>query len=343
MRVPGERLAVRGRRSAPVMKKRLGRRTWLAALDYLFVARPVLWFPGWATLLAGLLVASGRDRLWPLSNLFQPITPLSDYPIWLALWSFTSAMAGCFILNQLEDVESDRANGKLFLIGYGFVSRRAGWVEALVCLSVALGSALAVSFRFFLLCLAFILVTGYLYNFAPFRFKNRPLWGLWANMAMGWFAFALGWAVAQPVNEHLLVQSLPFVGFNSALYLLTTLPDMKGDSAQHKITFPLRFGLPPTLRTGAMLVLLGLGIGLVCHSHLMLVGNGVVLPAWLFLMYQFRLSRAIVVLKCGILLLMLLVALKVPLFAPLTLAVAALSRYYYKNRFHLTYPTLSGS
>lgn len=315
----------------------------LAALDYLFVARPVLWFPGWATLLAGFLVATAQDRLWPFTALLQPAVQAHASLLWLALVMFTAAMAGCFILNQLEDVESDRANGKLFLIGYGFVSRRAGWAEALIALAVALGLGWGFSWSIFLLCLGFVMVTGYLYNFSPFRFKNRPLWGLWANMAMGWFAFALGWAVARPVNSVLLVQSLPFVAFNTALYLLTTLPDMKGDSAQQKITFPLRFGLPATLWTGLALLGLGLAFALLLGSPMMLLSNGIILPAWAFLIYRFRLSTAIVVLKSGILLLMILVAVKVPLFAPLALGVAALSRFYYKNRFQLTYPTLSGS
>jgi len=41
-------------------------RSWLTRLDYFFVTRPMLFFPGWTTMLAGYFIAD-KGELYPLN------------------------------------------------------------------------------------------------------------------------------------------------------------------------------------------------------------------------------------------------------------------------------------
>ena len=89
---------------------------FLKMLDYVYINRPVLFFPGWVTMLAGYYTATGESISgFPIPWELEPV--FWDETVFLALVMLGAAMGGCFIFNQLKDVDTDRKNNKLFLIG----------------------------------------------------------------------------------------------------------------------------------------------------------------------------------------------------------------------------------
>jgi len=315
---------------------------WLRYLDYVFLMRPMLFFPGWATLLAGFLLASFPSPYFLPGMSFQLTFHSLGYPVWLAMLTFALAMGGSFIFNQLRDVDSDRQNRKLFLLGDGHVPLSHGYIQAVLTCLLAMGMALTINRTFALLLLAFILVTGYLYNYAPFELKNRPLWGLWANMAMGWLAFALGWSLAQPLGKSFLLNSLNYLAFNTGLYLLTTLPDRDGDAAARKITFPVKYGFRTTIRWSGLLMAAALVGGGVMKDDLILLISLGTLPFMIWMLRQPTTERAIITLKMGIFFFVLWISMKFPLFFGIALAGFYFTRFYYQRRFNFDYPNFKG-
>lgn len=120
----------------------------LHLLDYVFLGRPILLFPGWATMLAGYFAAKEQPPLlWPLAG-------GAEFLFWnktvaLAIAAFGGAMSGSFILNQLRDLASDRQNNKLFILGKGFIPVSHGYGESLLLLATSLVVGISLGKFFF--------------------------------------------------------------------------------------------------------------------------------------------------------------------------------------------------
>lgn len=313
----------------------------LKALDYVFLARPILFFPGWATLLAGFAAAGSRQFISGLRERSFHLN-LWNQDIVLAMLSFAGAMGGCFVLNQLQDVASDKKNNKLFLLGDGHVSRRAGFVESLLLLTLSLIAALLLNFRFLIATVVFIIITGLLYNFRPFILKDKPVGGLAANMLMGWLAFALGWFLLQPLSVELVKSSLPYLFFNTALYFLTTLPDFQGDRVSAKVTFPVRYGFSTAVFFSLIFFSAAVVAGLLQKNEFLLLVCLMSLPFMAKLAVQRTAAAAVIAVKAGIAAFALLVCLQFPLFLLLLAILFFMSKLYYKHRFHYDYPNFRG-
>jgi 4-hydroxybenzoate polyprenyltransferase len=309
--------------------------------DYIFLSRPILFFPGWATYLAGYAAAKGNVDL--LSLFMDDIQVEWWNPIVVSgLLLFSCAMGGSFVLNQLQDIHTDKKNNKLFILGKGCISVRAGYIESFLLLGVALAGAFFLRVIFFFMILAFIIVTAYFYNFDPFAFKNRPIWGLAANMVMGWLAFALGWVMWQPVTLRLLSYSAPYLFFNTALYLLTTIPDMKGDRTSGKLTFPLKYGIKSTVILSLFFFILTPAAGFWHENEFMFIVFILTAPFMIRLACRQDSTSAIVAVKSGIASFALLICLKFPAFFLLLALIFFFTRFYYKRRFDFDYPNFKG-
>ncbi|MBN1480392.1 prenyltransferase [candidate division KSB1 bacterium] len=313
----------------------------LQVFDYFFMMRPVLFIPGWATLLAGYF--SAQD------NLRMSLLPSSNgFIVWwnphlaFGLLVFSGAMGGCFILNQLRDIQTDVTNNKLFLFGQNFITIRAGYFESLLLLGASVIAALFLNRFFFIFIGCFQLLTGYFYNFPPFTFKDKPVSGLLANMTMGWLAFGLGWSLIRPASVTLWLVSLPILFFNTSLYLLTTVPDMKGDQESGKHTFPVKYGLKFTLNLSLFFFILTIAASLWQKNEFMLVVSLFTSPFMVRIALQQNITAALVAVKAGISGLALVICLKFPTFFLLLAVLFFFTRFYYRKRFNFDYPNFRG-
>ena len=72
--------------------------------------------------------------------------------------------------------------------------------------------------------------------------KDKPWGSLLANALMGWLAFAIGWSAINKLQFAIVTDSIPYLFFNTSLYLFTTLPDIKGDRLSGKRTLAVIYG-----------------------------------------------------------------------------------------------------
>lgn len=307
-------------------------------LDYFFVLRPMLFFPGWATLLAGYFIAHRRELFFN----WQQINQSDHHTIILLLLAFALAMGASFLLNQMRDVESDRANHKLFLVAEGHLKQSLLILEVVLLTMLALYLGWCINRDVFITILLFIILTGYLYNFRPFVLKDVPLGSLLANIAMGGLAFSTGWLAQAPFSGALVIDMLPYLFLNSALYLFTTLPDVQGDRSSRKRTLAVLYGLRPVIRLAFLFYLLALGASIWVLDYMCLTMLVVLAPFFVFTIRNYSLNSTVRTTKYAILVFALAICLKWPYFFILMLAGFMATRWYFKHRFQFDYPNFKG-
>ncbi len=320
----------------------MSRKNWLSYFDYFFITRPMLFFPGWSTLLAGYMVVSGQNNLQSFLADRGVIWQFPESSVFYSALAFAAAMGASFILNQLHDVETDRHNEKLFLLEGKHIGKPAAIVESTLLILISMGFSLLVNSEILFLNIAFIFITGYLYNFPPFEFKNRPWWGSLLNMLMGWIAFALGWTIVGNLNLQLLLYSLPYFFLNSGLCFLTTLPDMGGDRAANKTTLSVRYGIKLTIWLSIFSYVASLISGLLLSDRLILLID--LLTLWWILRMAFKptVSAAVKVVKMAILFFSLAVCTRFPFYFVVMILIFFFTKFYYRQRFQFDYPNFRG-
>lgn len=310
----------------------------LKSFDYFFVLRPMLFFPGWSTLIAGYLIHSKSDLYFT----FAQIRSIDYLELTGLLILFAAAMGGSFLLNQLQDIESDLKNKKLFLLSEKYISPKAAWIETLILLVIALIFAYKIGTFVLASTALFIFITGYAYNFKPLQLKNFPIGSLIANAIMGWLAFALGWFTVNEDLTSFLKDSLPYLLFNTSLYLFTTLPDIKGDRISKKKTLAVIYGIKPVINLAALLYLLSIAGAFYAKDYWALMFILPALPFYLFTLADKRVELTTKTTKFAILFFAVAVCLKIPFYFVLMITMFMATRWYFQKRFNYDYPNFKG-
>jgi 4-hydroxybenzoate polyprenyltransferase len=303
---------------------------FIRLLDYLFVLRPVLFFPGWSTVLAGYYGQSGS----PFSGV------VNRDPGWL-LVAFGLAMGGSFLLNQICDRDSDRINKKLFLLADDHISPPAAWAEAILLLLLSLPAAFFYGLPVLIAVIVFILITGWVYNFRPFRWKNHPAGSVAANLLMGWLAFIIGWLAVRPFSREMIIFSLPYTFLNLALYFHTLLPDVAGDRQCGKKTIAVLSGEKPVIGLAVFLYLAGLLLALINHDWPAII---IFLAAGPFFIQQSirrDITSTLRTTKFSAFIFALVIGLFWPIYYLMIVAAYFGTRWYFRRRFNLDYPNFN--
>ena len=116
------------------------------------------------------------------------------------------------------------------------MSPETAYKEVIILTILAVILGFCVNINVGLIFIIFFVVTGILYNYKPAFMKDRPWGSLLANALMGWLAFAIGWSAVYEMGIQLVIDSLPYLFFNTALYFFTLLPDVRGDQESGKKT-----------------------------------------------------------------------------------------------------------
>lgn len=312
--------------------------------DFFFVLRPTLFFPVWTVFAAGYLAnhpaelnlfngAAGQD-----GHVGTAVSPL------LVACLLTLLMGGVFVLNQLHDVATDRQNKKLFLIAHGHISPLAAKVEAVLLVVIGVGAASVLGVEWGILFLGILILTGVLYNCRPFTWKDRPWLGLVANAAGALLIFIAGWwagEIALRKTLRVVVHATPYMAAVSAVYLYTTLLDADGDRLTGKVTFGVKYGNKITTIAGAVLETLSLALAWWLQDRVMLYPA--LLSAPFFVLAAIRqqegdIHRAI---KLPILFLAIAVCFEVFEYFLLLVFVYFFSKWYYRYRFGIVYPSFA--
>ncbi len=310
----------------------------LALLDYFFVLRPILFFPGWSTMLAGYLIVYKTS----LYRLMIAESGIDYYQLVILMISFGLLMGSTFVINQLCDTESDHKNRKLFFIADVMIPVNTAFAEVLILAAAAVITGFYLSTRIGIVYLLFFLVTGVLYNYAPFSLKNRPWGSLVANAVMGGLAFAAGWLAVNPWHTKILQDIIPYICFNTALYFFTTFPDMEGDRAAGKKTLAVIFGHERVILFSSMLYLGGALSVVILKDMQAAVFYALSLPFFVRTVMTKEIPDSIRTTKFGIFFFALAICLKWPLYLIVMITGFFGTRIYYKKRFGISYPNFLG-
>lgn len=305
--------------------------------DFIFLTRPILFIPVWTLFLAGAYWA----RVEKGDSFGLVVQFLPDFRTFLSLFSYTILMGGVYIVNQLQDVETDRANRKLFLISEGYVSKRAAIVEIVLLFIFSFGFVLLFSWSlriFFLLSL----ILGLLYSVSPFSFKGRPFLDLFSNGAgYGSLAFMVGWLSLSNFSFEALLRSIPYALAVGGVFLNTTVPDIEGDKNARKITTGVFLGLKGTVWLAFGLVSFAFITSFLLNDWVCILASGFSILFFLWaglvrsmksIMVSYQLGGAGLVIIIGFF----------HLWFFVLLAVTFLGlKAYYRFRFGMKYPALA--
>jgi len=311
--------------------------------DYIFLLRPVLFYPVWTVFLAGAVSVHGASQGygWPQFKIGAPDGSWGNF--WWALVSYSLLMGTVFILNQLTDIGSDKQNSKLFLIADGHISTETAVWEGVIILVVSFLISLKTSGWFVLVWFFSFLILGVVYSLPPFLWKDRPIEGLTVNLFGGMTTFFAGWLSVGNPSGAMVFCSLPYIFAVGSVYFLTTVLDANGDLHSHKITFAVRYGKQATIRMAILFDSIAIILGFLTHDWIVFIPALVSYFLFVFLIFKSNdlwLNR---ITRLPILLLTLMVAFYFPIYFIGIFGIFFVSKWYYHVRFGLNYPSLNPS
>jgi len=305
----------------------------LHPFDYFFLLRPLILLPSWNFLLIGSYLARGKGGF--------------TFEIFIGLIIYTCVMGGVYILNQIMDVKTDQINKKLFLLAEGAVSRKSAYIEMVILWCGAVFLSLRFGFLFFIFIIISILL-GVLYSLPPVKLKGKPLLDTLANgIGYGMVNFAVGWLLVQPFDPAMFHRFIPYVLSISAVFINTTIVDLKGDQEAGESTTAVFLGPRAAYILSTILLCCAVITAVKLKDPICLIPAASSLPLFIYLMihsfFRKEIKRRLTIASFRLpgLLFTLITAFLYPPYILLLLIMLVGMRLYYKKRFGIIYPTLS--
>ncbi len=177
------------------------------------------------------------------------------------------------------------------------------------------------------------------------RLKSRPILDLFANaFGFGVIAFAVGWMSRSVFSTKLIFDCLPYTVCISAVFVNTTIPDIKGDAQNGDVTTGVFLGVRNSCIVSTFLVGIVPLISLLSGDPISLIASLLSLPFFIYMTVSNWDERSpnipaiILATKVSLLGLSLLIAVFIPLYFVLLIATILLMRVYYQMRFAISYP-----
>ena len=196
--------------------------------DIIFLFRPTLFFAIWIMIAMGMYCLEVQVKPGPIW-VFD--FSWSTFLIYLGV---TMTCSSTFILNQIADINGDKINKKLVLVGEYFSIESSLMISNTLAL-VGISICLLIDWKIcILLCLIYF-VWGILYNKNPYNFKKKPILGWVTNIAAGVLLFIIGCLISLQYikaeglkfDVYLLAQSMaPYLLSFASVSLLTNIPDI---------------------------------------------------------------------------------------------------------------------
>jgi 4-hydroxybenzoate polyprenyltransferase len=254
------------------------------------------------------------------------------------LVSLTSIFIVAYLINQIFDRESDEKNNKCFYLWRGIFSVRTLVVLALVFFFVASFTYRKTDGIEQMLLLA-LLVLSLLYSLPPARLCARPIVDMFANaIAYGGLSFLLGHGINNEGWVVAVLRASPFVLLVAATFLHTAVLDRPGDEATGKISTAVYIGDKASINLAIILHALAVGAAFVASSTPAVVVTLATFPlAGYTVLYRMP-SASSLYIQGNTLVVTVAAIVLWPLYAIVVVPLIALSRFYHRRRFGLTYP-----
>lgn len=298
--------------------------------DRFFLMRPSLFVPVWTFLLLG-----NHHSLPKIPTL------IPSGSVVLALVSYTMLSGGIYILNQLYDRKSDRLNRKLFLIPEGHVGIWSAILQTTVLL--AAGIVLSVFFfsRTYLFFVAASVALGIVYSVPPLKLKAKAVFDALANgLGYGFLNLGVGWLAAGCLSPRMLEISLPYVLAVAAVYTSTTILDISGDKKAGDRTTGVWLGPTRASYLSMILMVSSLLVSIVVKNYVCLVASSIALPFFILSAVRVSVRSTLLSVRLGTPVLVVITCILYPLLGCLLAAGFLVTRWYYRNRFGIVYPSI---
>jgi 4-hydroxybenzoate polyprenyltransferase len=228
------------------------------------VSRPWFWPVSWVPAYLGTVLA-GHSWLPDRADAGRAVVAL--LVLGPLIWGAVLAQ------NDLHDLPSDRVNPRKatapLVTGAMSARRLRIWYRVTALASV--GAALYVG-PLFVAGVAGVLVLGWAYSVPPLRLKTRPGWDVAVNaLVVGVVSPGAGWAITRAPWEFPWQFALIGVLFAAALYVPTTVTDLRADAGAGDTTFAVRFGAGVAYGLGLALWGAALMISVFCAALDLLV------------------------------------------------------------------------
>ncbi len=318
---------------------------FLKPFDYLFVLRPVQFYAVWAVFLAGFFVQNKFGVAATQFSANSGVAEKGDGGLLLVGLCLTLLMGALFLMNQVMDRENngkDKAN----LVAQGEVTPKVALIESGTLLLLALVSAFLVSPKAIFPFLVMAALAGYLYNFKPFIWKDKPPMSVAANVIGAFLIFALGWMIRGTVTFDSAVHSAPYLCFVASIYLYTTLSDPKGADTSPKSSLGKKIGFQNAVYLGIALQAVATVFGLFLKDETIFYAAFFAIPFSVWAAVKLKMEDVRRTVGYSILLLTLAVLIKYQIeFHSYVLFFGMaifyfLAKAYYKFRFGLDYPRI---
>jgi 4-hydroxybenzoate polyprenyltransferase len=251
-----------------------------------------------------------------------------------------AAMGVIYLINQLRDVGTDRINQKLPYFAKEMFSVRMAWWEVYGLIVVSLLGAAAISWIFLAIILGALILTGGMYNYPPFNWKDHPFGGIVATVGGGCLAFLAGTEAGNGLSWAALLASIPYLLAFTATSLWTAIPDMSGDHAVGKRTFAVQYGLTLTLWLGCAGVGVAVILGFLFGDWVIGWASAISLLLFLWALVKKQLDSVMSAIKGSIFILSLLLGWYFPWYLVVMALYYMIARLYHSRRFGLIYPSL---
>jgi 4-hydroxybenzoate polyprenyltransferase len=266
----------------------------------------------------------------------------------LGLLIYTCVMGGVYILNQIMDIETDRANKKLFLLSAGYVPKTAAYIEMVVLWLIAVALSVQFGGVFLFLILVSILL-GIMYSLPPIKMKGKPILDTLANgFGYGMINFAIGWLLFREFDPAMFGRFVPYFLSISAVFINTTIVDIEGDRKTNEITTGVFLGANVAHIVSVLVMAAAVISAYVQRDYICLIPAAVSFPLFVYTaIYVSKNNRVhrkatIASFRLPGLLFTIITAVLYPVYFLILLVVLVAMRIYYKQRFGMTYPTLAG-
>ncbi len=282
--------------------------------------------PAWSFYLLGAAQAAGTEPL--NGGIPSPVT----------VACLTAILVAAYLLNQIFDRESDEKNNKCLFLARGIVTARALVflaVAAFVCASYGYHHVADLQRAPLIAALAL----AFAYSLPPLRLCARPFFDLLANAAgYGGIAFVLGFGVFDPSRAAAVRASLPFVFLVAATFLHTTILDVDGDRATGKKSTTVLTGAQVSRTAAVVLHAFAFVLALWAHSVTASVVTGVSFPIALYPLRRNQTADSSLVVQANTLIVSVAAAVFWPAYLAVLVPLVALSRFYHRRRFGISYP-----
>ncbi|MFA5728579.1 MAG: UbiA family prenyltransferase, partial [Candidatus Neomarinimicrobiota bacterium] len=210
---------------------------------------------------------------------------------------------------------------------------------AIVTIIATLLLALILNWRFFVILGICIFFWGYVYNYKPFEWKDKPMLGVLINFISGLCLFLCGWIIAGDWKWMAILYAMPYLLAWTAVAILTTIPDKMGDQKTGKNTISVHYENKVTIWLAFICLALSFALGMYFKDPV--ISLSCLLASPLFIIMLFKPIEAWVLrsIRYPIMFLALTLCVEFPLFFIVILINFYLCRFYYLSRFNLNYPT----